>query len=120
MAARSEGVIETSEGEVRVLYTNFALAQVEKETGKSIIAFSEGFANGQTGIRDIAIALKAGMEAQRRSAQSGGRVVSLRDAFNALDDVGFGVVAATVMTAIAEVLGYGQMDDDEGDLDPNV
>jgi hypothetical protein len=117
--ARGEGVIELPDGEeVSILYTNRALADVEKATGQSIILVADGFANGRTGIREMAQVLRAGMEAHRRDARAGGRAVTLNDAFDILDAVGFARVAEVAMTAVGEVLGYGV---DEGDLDdPNL
>ena len=94
MPIRAEGVIETGDGEVRVLYTNYALAQVEQATGMSILQIAEGFANNESGVTEVA-------------------QVTLRDAYGVLDEVGFGEVAAVTMEAVAEVLGYGA-EDDEG------
>lgn len=119
MGARSEGVIRVvedgNEREITVLYTNRALAEIEQQLNRSIIDLAQGFQAGTTGVNDITHALRAGMEAHRRDAHISGRQVSVNDAFEILDKVGFPSVAAVVMGAIAEVLGYSP----EGQ-DPNV
>lgn len=117
--ARGEGVIELPDGEeINLLYTNRALADVEKSTGTSIILVADGFANGRTGVREMAQVLRAGMEAHRRDARAGGRAVTVGDAFDVLDAVGFARVAEVAMTAVGEVLGYGV--DEEILDDPNL
>lgn len=117
--ARGETTIYLPDGsEVTVLYTNRALAEAEQHLGRSIIGVAEGFANGTSGITEIAQTLRVGMEAARRDARSGGRTVTLQDAFDVLDQVGFPQVAAAVMTAVAEVLGYDG--ETEPEPDPNL
>lgn len=115
--ARGEATIQAGDREFVVLYTNRALAEAEEQTGKSIIQISEGFANGATGVSDLAYLLRAGMEAARRDAREGGRPVSMPTAFEVLDDAGFAVVAEAVMLAVAAVLSYGTSAEDS---DPNL
>lgn len=112
--ARGERVIAGEAGEVRVLFTNRAIAEVEQVTGKSIIDIAQGFQEARSGVREVGTLLRAGMEAARRDARSGGRAVTLDDAFEVMDDVGFGVAATAVMEAVAEVLGHGASTDPNG------
>lgn len=107
MSARSETVIQADEREVRLLFTNRALADAEAQAGKSVIAIANGFTTGESGVVEIATVLRAGMEAARREANIPGRVISLQDAYDVMDAVGFTAVATVVMSAVAEVLGYG-------------
>jgi len=107
MGARSEHVIKTESGEVRVLFTNRALADVEALTGKSILALANGFTDSSCGVTEVAQILRAGMEAARRDANLGGKAIPIQDAYDVLDDAGFSEVATVVMTAVAEVIGYG-------------
>lgn len=107
MGARSEHVIKTESGEVRVLFTNRALADVEALTGKSILALANGFTDGSSGITEVAQVLRAGMEAARRDGNTGGKAVSIQDAYDVMDAAGFTTVATVVMAAVAEVIGYG-------------
>ena len=123
MAARGEGTIVLPDGrEVHVLYTNRALANIEQVTERSIIALADGFSRGTSGVRETAAVLQAGMEAHRRDAREGGRTVTLRDAYEVLDEVGFAEVSAVTMEAVGTVLGYGvegEFDEEMND-DPNA
>lgn len=106
MSARGEGVIPVDDKEVPVLYTNKALAAAERQMGKSVLGVSNGFLDGSAGIGDLAHLLQAGMEAARRDGRWGGRAVTLNDAYEVLDEVGFAGVAQVVMEAVATVLAY--------------
>lgn len=107
MAIRAEKTIQLPDREVRVLYTNRALAEAEKITGKSILFVAKGFADQTSGVEDLASLLRAGMEAARRDAKSGTTPITQNDAYAVLDEAGFSVVAESVITAIAEVLSFG-------------
>ena len=120
LGARGEATLETSAGEMRLLYTNRALMQAETQMGKSVLGVAEGFTNGVSGITDVAQLLRVGMEAARRDAREGGRSVTLNDAIAVLEELGFTTVAATVMTAVAAVLSYDNSEDQDPDADPNV
>lgn len=120
MGARGEGTIVHEDGsETHVLYTNRALADIESHTDQSVIAIADGFASGASGIREMAQVLRAGMEAHRRDARAGGRAVTLNDAYDVLDEVGFAAVAEVTMEAVAAVLSYG-VDEEDLDVDPNL
>lgn len=111
MAARFEGTLEVKDTkgktrEIRVLFTNRALAEAEQAMGKGVIGVAKGFATGETGMVEIAYLLKAGMEHARRDAKEHGRPVSLNDAYEVLDDAGFSRVAQVVMESVAAVLSY--------------
>jgi len=88
MGARGEATIEADGREVRILFTNRALAEVEAQLGQSIIEVAKGLADGSCGITEAVHLLRAGMEAARRDAREGGRAISLVDAYPVLDDVG--------------------------------
>jgi len=106
MGARGEATIEADGREVRVLFTNRALAEIETRLKQSIIAVAHGMADGSSGITEAVHLLRAGMEAARRDAHEGG-TVSLADAFQVLDDAGYTKVVLAVSEAIAAVLSYG-------------
>ena len=124
MGARGEGTIQAGEREVPVLFTNRAIAKAETALGCSILKVANGFADGQSGIRDVAILLCTGMEAARRDARAGGRAITPDDAYEVLDEAGFSVVAEIVMLAISDVLAYGVDEGGnrsaDGETDPNV
>jgi len=110
--ARGEATIQAGEREVHILFTNRALAEAESEMGKSVIGVAQGFAEGASGVSDIAHLLRAGMEAARRDAHTGGHVVSLNDAFQVLDEVGFTAVTVAVMEAVSAVLSFSGEEQD--------
>lgn len=105
--ARGEATIQAGDREVRVLFTNRAIAEAEEQADKSIIEISQGYADGKSGIRELAVLLRAGMEAARREARIGGRPISMPAAYEVLDTAGFTAVAEAVMMAVAAVLSYG-------------
>lgn len=101
-----EGIIRYGDTEVRVLFNNRALAEAEQQMGKSVIGVAQGFAQGHTGIVELAHLLRAGMEASRRASQNRGKAATLLKAYSVMDKAGFAAVAEVVMTAVADVLGY--------------
>jgi len=117
--ARGDAVIQAGEREVRLLFTNRALANAERQIGKSVIAVAQGFARGDTGISDVAQLLMAGMEAARQEARTGGRATTLNDAYGVMDQVGYERATQAVMEAIASVLSYKGEDASGDGADPN-
>ena len=117
--ARGDTVIQAGEREVRILFTNRALANVERQIGKSVIAVAQGFAAGLTGIGDVAQLLMAGMEAARQEARTGGRATTLNDAYGVMDQVGYERATQAVMEAISSVLSYKGEDAAGDGTDPN-
>lgn len=103
--ARGEGIIEANGREIRVLFTNRALAEAEAQMGKSVIGVAQGFVDGQSGITELAHLLRAGMLAARRDAGER-RATTMVEAYKVLDSAGFAAVAAVVMESVAAVLGY--------------
>jgi hypothetical protein len=118
--ARGEETIQVGDHEVRVLFTNRALAEVEGKLGQSIIKVLQDFTSGEAGITELVHLLRAGMEAHRKDVKAGGRMVSIGDAFEVFEAVGFQGVAEPVLLAVAAVLNYGASDDETEDDDPNV
>ena len=121
--ARGERVIETEDGEVRVLFTNRALANAEAQLNRGVFAVLTDLQSGGR-IGDVAVLLQAGMEAARRDAREGGKPVSVAQAYAVLDDVGYAAVAIAVVEAVAEVVSYTREGDAsippaEDGADPN-
>lgn len=106
MGARSEQVIQLEEREVKLLFTNRALADAETQLGKTVIAIAQGFQAGQSGLVDVATLLRVGMEAARRENHDSSKPVSLQDAYEVMDAVGFAEVASVVMNSVADIIGY--------------
>jgi hypothetical protein len=113
--ARGEATIRAGDREVQVLFTNRAILAAEKQAGKGIIQMLNEFSAGGS-YTDLVALLRAGMEAARLDARSGGKPVSNDDAINVLDAVGFAAAAGPVMEALAAVISY---DGGEGEADPN-
>lgn len=112
---KREVLIQGTEKEYKVLYTNRALLNTETWTGKSINQIVRGFVDGKSGVHEIARLLQAGMDAARRDAGEG-KGVTLDDALDVLDDVGTINVLKQVQEAVAGVLNR-----DEGEEpDPNA
>ena len=118
--ARGEYSIQTEAGEVRLLYTNRALVDAELAMGKSVLAVSQGFVQGESGMTEMVHLLQAGMEAARHDAREGGRRVTVNDALRVMDEVGLAGVAAPVMEGVAAVLSYDPTnEEDQEEDDPN-
>jgi len=122
--ARGESIIQSRDGEgreYRILFTNRALAEAESTIGKSIIAIAQGFQVGATGFSEISKLLAAGLEAARREARTGGRTLTIMDAYKVMDEVGFTECSRAVMEAIGAVLRYGNEDTERpaSDAAPN-
>lgn len=115
--ARGEGALNVGERTYTLLYTNRALAEAERATGKTITEIARGMSSGSVGVGDVAAMLLVGMEHARREARAGGRSYTLNDAWTILDQLGFPSVAAAVMEAVAAVLTYSQDEEGEADAD---
>jgi len=110
--ARGSTTFFVGDQEIRVLYTNRALAEIEANLNKSIVEISQGFSDGKTGIREVATMLRFGMEASRRDMRDGGRSVTMDDAYKILDELGFAEIAAAIIPAIVDMLTPKTEDDD--------
>jgi phage terminase large subunit-like protein len=119
LGARGTARIVAGEREVEILFTNRALAEAEAAVGRSIVAILEGFQDGTCGITEAAKLLRVGMEAARRDSRAGGRVMTENDAYEVLDALGYARTLATVMEAVAYVLGYDAEGQGE-ESDPNA
>jgi len=117
MGARGEVTLQTGEREVRILFTNRAIAQAEDSLGKGIIEILQGFEQGGS-VSEIARLLQAGMEAHRRDARLGGRAISIAEAFSVMDEAGFAPTTEAIAVGVSEVLSYGTELEEE-DTDPN-
>jgi hypothetical protein len=106
MTARSEKIIQAGDKEIRLLFTNMALASAEAATGKSILIMARSFSNGEASITDAVSITRSAMEAARRDAKSVGQPVSLVDAYEVMDNFGFIELAKVIIGAMNEVLGY--------------
>lgn len=117
--ARGEVTIDVpGDDPVTVLFTNRALADAERATGKTVLELASGARDGRLGVGDTAHLLHVGMEAARRDARVGGRSYTLNDAYGVLDRVGFAAALAAVMEAIASVLSFDPNDKEDEAVPP--
>lgn len=122
MTARGVRTIEVDGREITILFTNRALISVEKQIGKGIIGFLNGFTlnGGDIGINDMMAFLRAGMEAARQETRKSGKPISNDDALNIIDQIGITAIIVPVMEAVAEVISYNsQTESGEQGKDPN-
>jgi hypothetical protein len=102
--ARGEAFLRVGEDEVAVLFTNRALAEVERITGKPVLQLARGV--DSLGIADLAALLCVGMETARVERRTGGKKYTLDDAWRIMDEVGFTVVLPVVIDAVATVISW--------------
>jgi hypothetical protein len=119
--ARGEGILQLDDGEVRVLFTNRALAEIEQKLALKLKLLSGESAISEfllgLGVGDTAQVLQVGMEAARHDARAGGRSTTLSDAYRVLDEVGIVQVSTVLVEAIAAVLTFG-VNSEEADENP--
>lgn len=121
--ARGEGYIDDGENRVEVLFTNRALMEAERATGKTVMQIARALESDGLGITDVAHLLAVGMEHARREARRlgrhGGRGFNVNDALDLMDRVGWATCTAVVMEALSAVLQYGTGTGDESSADPS-
>lgn len=111
MGARGEGVIRIDEREVRVLFTNRALARAETALGRNVMALLREASSSGFGMNDVAQLLQIGMDASRRE-NGETQAVTLDDAYRVLDDVGYMEGMRAVIEALSAVMRFGGERDD--------
>ncbi|MFH0902333.1 MAG: GTA-gp10 family protein [Pseudomonadota bacterium] len=104
--ARGEGYLDLDGETYAVLFTNRAIAEAEKATGKGILQLLNGFRNDTTGVIDLVQLLAVGLEAARREGRSRAGGYNINDAWRLLDQLGFATVAEVVFGALADVMSY--------------
>ena len=112
LGARKEAILQAvdQEGtviqEYRALFTIRALADAETRLGKSVGNALQGFVTGRSGVRELAILLMFGMEAERRTRKGGGDPGSFDEACEVIEMVGIEQTATILGPAITDVLQY--------------
>jgi hypothetical protein len=104
--ARGEAYLVVDGDQRAILFTNRALADAERLTGKTTLQLMRGVQSNELSISDVAQMLLVGMEHARREYHSPARAYTIADAWAVMDACGFGPVAAAVMEAIAAVMSY--------------
>ena len=93
-----------------MLFTNRALADVERAIGKSVTALLKGMVQSgevpDVSVGDTAYLLQVGMEHARRDRQSRPQPYTLDDAFAVLDLAGYAKVVNVVMAALMATFSY--------------
>ena len=104
--ARGEAILRTEEREYSLLFTNRALAQAERATGKGVLQLLSAGQAQALGMNDVAQLVTLGLEAARRDNRAGGRSYTMDDTWQILDELGFVAVFAAVLEALAAVIAY--------------
>lgn len=104
--ARGDVHLQVGDEDVAILFTNRALAEAERVTGKTIVQLMRGAQGDSLGIGDVAALLWIGMEHARRENHVGGRSYTLNDAWRIMDGAGFGTVAGPVFEAVVAVVSW--------------
>ena len=104
--ARGEGYLELDGETYVILFTNRAIADAERATGKSILQLVNASQNDALGVGDLAHLLAVGLEWGRREGRQQGGAYNINDAWRLLDGLGFAVCLEVVLTALATVLAY--------------
>jgi hypothetical protein len=104
--ARGEAYLVVDGDQRPILFTNRALADAERLTGKTVLQLMRGVQNNEISMSDVVQILLVGMEHARRETRTGGPAYSIRDAWAVMDACGFGTVTARVMEAVSAVMAY--------------
>jgi hypothetical protein len=108
IGARGEGQLGLDGETYVILFTNRAIADAERATGKTVMKLMRGFASDDIGMSDVAILLMVGLQYARREHRSRAGANDTQDAWTLLNKLGFAAVASVVFTALTEVMSYRQ------------
>jgi len=106
MGARGEGVLVADGREVRVLFTNRALARAETVLNRNVIELLRDASRGGLGMTDVVELLRLGIEAARRQ-DNDNRVVTLDEVYDIVDSVGYIAAARVVIDGLSAVMSFG-------------
>lgn len=104
------------EQEVRLLFTNRALAQAETASGLTIMRIVTAMSEKDVSYKLLVALLQAGMEAARRDAGQRG-AVSPDDAWSVLEAVGYSAALVAVATAVVVVFSWDSKTESDAEAD---
>ena len=104
--ARGEAYLLVDGEQRPILYTNRALADAERLTGKTTLQLMRGVQSNELSISDVAQMLLVGMEHARRESRAGGRAYTIADAWAVMDACGIGPCVTAIFEAITAVMSY--------------
>ncbi len=113
--ARGEGILELDGEQYAVLFTNRALADAERATGKTVLQLMASAQANLMGMGDLVHLLAVGLEYARREHRHAGGGTSANDAWRLLDNLGFAAVAVVVYEALAAVMSYRHPEGEKSD-----
>ena len=111
--ARGEAILEAEGESYPILFTNRAIFEAERATGKAVLEIINMLSTQSLSMGALVQLLLIGLEHGRRDARQNNRPHTLNDAWNIIDVVGFRAVLAAVFEALAAVLSYSQVTGDE-------
>ena len=103
--ARGEGILTVEGVEHRVLFTNRAMAEAERRTGRTISSLARAAAAGELTLNELVNLLVVGLEAARQS-DHGAAVYTLQRAWDLMDSAGYMETMAVVIGAASEALTW--------------
>ena len=104
--ARGEGYLDLAGETYAILFTNQAIADAERATGKTIMRLLRGFSGDDIGVADVAALLQVGLQYARRERLGTASGNDTQNAWRLLNQLGFGTVAPIVMEALVAVINY--------------
>ena len=115
--ARGEGILIVDGVEHRVLFTNRAMAESERRTGRTISAAARAAAAGELPLNELVMMLVVGLGAARQAGH-GAAVYTPARAWELMDSAGYMEVMRVVISAASDALTWSP-DEAEGDDSPN-
>ncbi len=103
--ARGEATIQVGDDAHAILFTNRAVAEVERALDKSALQIIRN--GNDLSMNDAALLLRIGLEYGRRDRRDNHRAYTVEDAFAILDEAGFMAVARAILEGLSAVLTYG-------------
>lgn len=116
--ARGESHVKDGGEEIPLLFTNRALLEVERMVGKPIITILLDYYEKKISMDSISKILRVGLETARKESMGKQATVSLDEAFDILDRVGFTDCAAAIVSGISEVINYSQSEPEKEGSSP--
>lgn len=111
--ARGEAYLEMDGESLPILFTNRAIFEGERATGKGVLQILNALSDGMLRMGDVVQLLHVGLEHGRRDAGGVTKPYTLNRTWEVMDAVGFRAAMLATYEALAEVLSYSQSKDDE-------
>jgi len=109
IGARGECILDLGdEGQAKLLFTNQALIQAERELGSTFPAIINKFRMVDVSLSECQKLVRIGLETARREHQEARPAYTDADALHVLDMVGYYALVEALAGALVAVFTYGQ------------